>query len=39
MADKHGDVVFSSGEGYEKSTGAWSRLLALSFVDFMEQRY
>lgn len=36
MADKPGHSMFSSGKGYEKSTGAWTRLLAPGFVDFMQ---
>jgi len=36
MANERGHVLFSSGEDYERSTGAWSRLLAPGFVDFME---
>ena len=28
--------TFSAGDKYDRGTGAWSRLLALKFVDFME---
>ncbi len=30
--------VFSAGDKYDRGTGAWSRLLAPGFVDFMEIR-